>query len=82
MIGSVRTVSGDVGMRVAVARNAASLTQIQLAGRAGVKYETVHRIESGTRGFGDPKVSVIQKLAEALNVRAEWLAWGTGARYK
>lgn len=70
------TSSTELGQAVLVAREAAGLTQTQLAQRAGVNRKLVYRLESGR---GNPRVeSVMQVLATLglmpLIVHAEALA--------
>jgi transcriptional regulator with XRE-family HTH domain len=55
------TGSAELGQAILVAREAAGLTQTQLAQRAGVNRKLVYRLESGR---GNPRVqSVMQVLA-------------------
>jgi DNA-binding XRE family transcriptional regulator len=50
--------------RIAERRRAVGLTQAELARRAGVRIETLNRIE---RGRTTPDFSTIRKLVEAIN---------------
>jgi transcriptional regulator with XRE-family HTH domain len=49
--------------RIAQRRKAAGLTQAQLASRAGIRLETLNRIE---RGKTTPDFSTIRKLVHAV----------------
>ena len=49
------------------------LTQDELADRAGVGIATIRRMEGGKF---DPRLSTATKLADALQVRVEWLLTG------
>jgi transcriptional regulator with XRE-family HTH domain len=60
-------VCGDLGRNLRRARERAELTQEQVAERSGVHATEVSRIEGGKR---DPKVSTVQRLAEAIGVTA------------
>lgn len=53
------------GKRVAALRNAAGLTQVALAMRAGLDPSLVSRIE---RGSANPTLSTVEALAQALGV--------------
>src|SRR5689334_4302646 len=55
--------SQTLATRLAARRKAANLTQAQLATRAGVRTETVNRIE---RGHVTPDFATIRKLVEAI----------------
>ena len=48
-----------------VARSAADLTQHALALASGISRATIAQLESGT---GDPKLSTVEQLAEALHI--------------
>lgn len=61
--------------RLRLAREAAKLTQEQLAQKSGVKQGTISKIE---RGDADSSTFTVQ-LAIACGVRPEWLAIGSGA---
>ena len=56
---------GPLGARVKQLRRARRLTQEQLAERAGLSYKFVGEIE---RGRGNPTLTTMSKLAEALGV--------------
>jgi DNA-binding XRE family transcriptional regulator len=56
---------GQLARNVAKARAKAGLTQQQLAVAAELSRATVHLIEGG---LGDPRLSTIARLAEALNL--------------
>lgn len=55
----------QVGRRISDRRKCLKLSQLQLAGRAGVSRETVYRAELGTHAVS---VDSIVKIARALNV--------------
>lgn len=61
--------------RVRVERDAAGLTQLQLAERMGVSRKTVNTIESGTL---NPSTFIALKLARALATTVEHLFWLDG----
>lgn len=61
------------GSRLRFARQRWELTQDQLAVKAGVGVATIRRSENG---YFDPRLSTAQKLADALQVRVEWLLTG------
>lgn len=54
-------------------RLAASLTREQLAAKAGVSFSTIVRAEAGDK---KPQIDNAVKIAEALDVRVEDIAWG------
>lgn len=56
---------GPLGARVKQLRRARRLTQEQLAERAGLSYKFIGEIE---RGRGNPTLTTMSKLAEALGV--------------
>ena len=62
------------GQRLYDARKAARLTQNQLAKLTGMSQSTLAEAEAGAEGS-----SFTVQLAQALDVRAEWLASGSGA---
>lgn len=66
----------DIAERLRDAREAAGLTQPQLAARAGVSPGTIGNIESGYRK--EPRQ--LLAIAAALGVNAEWLQSGRGVR--
>lgn len=57
-------------MNLREAREAAKLTQMALAHRAGMDMAEISRLESGRR---DPRLSTIVRLAAALDVTVERL---------
>ncbi len=63
--GSLAELQQEIGKRVVEARKACKMTKNQLAAFAGTSITTVMDIESGKRG---PKVSLLYKLAKALEV--------------
>ena len=54
-----------IGAQLKKARESALLTQQELAGRAGVGFPTISRIEND---HVEPHFRTIRKLAEALNM--------------
>ena len=60
------------GERVAKARDKRGWTQQELAERAGVRYETINRIEKGKHV--EPRVYVAVALAKALGTTVDYLA--------
>lgn len=56
---------GDLGRKLRRARELAGLTQEEVAERSGVHATEVSRIEAGKR---DPRISTMERLAEALEV--------------
>lgn len=67
-ITSVKTISE----RLKEAREAAGLTQLELAAKAGVSPGTIGNLEAGTRK--NPRE--LLAIAKAVGVRAEWLRDG------
>ncbi|WP_137702169.1 helix-turn-helix domain-containing protein [Marimonas lutisalis] len=63
------------GDRVAGARDAAGMTQKQLAKRLGVKLSTLRDWENDVN---EPRANKLQMLAGILNVSLTWLLDGTG----
>lgn len=57
---------GVLGTNLREARERLGLTQEQVAERSGVHATEVSRIEGGKR---DPKVSTLERLAEAVEVK-------------
>lgn len=57
---------GALGTKLRESREKLGLTQEQVAERSGVHATEVSRIEGGKR---DPKVSTLERLAEALEVK-------------
>ncbi|CAI8775069.1 MULTISPECIES: helix-turn-helix transcriptional regulator [Pseudomonas] len=62
-----------LGERLLLAREAASLSQADLAIRAGMEQTSISQIESGKT----KRSSFLPELARACGVSAEWLAFGT-----
>jgi transcriptional regulator with XRE-family HTH domain len=58
-------VPGDLGKNLRRARKRAGLTQEEVAERSGVHATEVSRIEAGKR---DPRISTMERLAEAVEV--------------
>ena len=73
--GLVMNTPSSPAQRLRHARKIRGLSQLRLAEKACVAQSTVGNIEAGTRGL---KSSTLE-LARALEVRPEWLAFGTGA---
>jgi transcriptional regulator with XRE-family HTH domain len=67
-------ISMEFSERLKLAREAAKLTQEQLAQKSGVKQGTISKIE---RGDADSSTFTVQ-LAIACKVRPEWLAMESG----
>jgi len=63
------------GDRVAAAREAVGLGQIELARRLGVKEKTVRGWEDDT---AEPRANKLQMLSGVLNVSMRWLLTGEG----
>ncbi len=58
---------GSLGSNLRDARERLGLTQEEVADRSGVHPTEVSRIEAGKR---DPRVSTVERLAQALGVKA------------
>ncbi len=67
--------SATFGDRMAAAREAADMTQAQLARRLGVKKST---IASWEEDLAEPRANRLQMLAGMLNVSIMWLITGEG----
>ena len=67
--------SATFGDRLAVARDAAALTQSQLAARVGVRLKTLQNWETDR---SEPRANRLQMLAGVLNVSMVWLLTGEG----
>ncbi len=63
------------GDRLRFARRAWGLTQGELAERSGIGLNTINR---GEGGRFDPRMETARRLADALQVRWEWLLTGDG----
>lgn len=61
-----------LAQRLKQARTQAGLTQAQLGEKIGVSQNAIQKVEKG----GETKY--INQLAKALNVKSEWLQFGTG----
>lgn len=71
----------DVSERVKLAREKRELTQRGLAQRAQLSNAYVQQLERDGAGPGtiqEPSLSSLKKLAAALGVTEQWLAFGTG----
>ena len=64
-----------LGDRIAAAREAAGLTQAQLATRLGVRTKT---LDAWERDSSEPRANRVQMLAAMLNVSLRWLLSGEG----
>lgn len=65
--------------RIRERRRALNISQSELARRVGVKYQTVSWWEKGVDGKGrtiHPRMTIIEKLADSLNVSQSWLLTG------
>lgn len=67
--------SATFGDRMAGAREAAGMTQAELARRLGVKHKTVVGWE---QDMSEPRANKLQMLAGLLNVSITWLLTGEG----
>jgi len=59
------THSGELGQAILVAREAAGLTQAQLARRAGVDRKLLYRLESGK---ANPRMQSVMRVLAALGL--------------
>lgn len=73
--GTLDSESREIGARIAEARSAAGLSEIELAERLGVTTETLEGWESGERS---PRANHLTKLSGVLGVAFSWLIVGTG----
>lgn len=64
------------GDRLGLAREAAGVSQVQLADRLGVKVQTLRNWEEDR---SEPRANKLQMLAGMLNVSMVWLMSGQGA---
>ena len=64
-----------LGARLFQTRREAGLGLIRLGKLAGVSHSTIGDIEKGRQL---PAVDTVERLARALKVRPEWLAFGAG----
>jgi len=68
--------------RVRLMRKKRGWIQKELSTRAGLSNSYVSMLERGGEIYGavinNPKVETVEKLAQALGVRSEWLAFGIG----
>jgi transcriptional regulator with XRE-family HTH domain len=58
----------SIARKIIAARTAAGLTQAELAKRAGIRQETICRLESGKHS---PTVRTVDKIDRALNRAAK-----------
>ncbi len=63
------------GDRLVLAREAVGLTQAQLAGRIGIKVQTLRNWEEDR---SEPRANKLQMIAGMLNVSMGWLMSGLG----
>lgn len=63
-----------LGQNIKAARKKAGLTQKQLAEKIGVAPITIQQYENGSR---EPRIATIGKIADALDVTADYLAGRT-----
>jgi transcriptional regulator with XRE-family HTH domain len=61
--------------RLVKARSALGWSQADLARASGISATQLSRYESGLNG---PRINMIGRLAKALNVQFDWLAYGKG----
>lgn len=61
-----------ISLRLKSRRLELGLTQHQLAQLAGVRQQTIHRIEAGTSN----RPRHLVEIADALNCQAKWLLFG------
>lgn len=61
--------AGVIGSRLRKARVNRGMSASELAEKAGLSHETIRQVESGR----DPKVSTIERLADALGIAPAWL---------
>lgn len=66
------------GNRLRATRERFGWTQTQLAHRANVGVRTIRRIEQDTEEQFYPRFATACRIAEALQVRVEWLLWNDG----
>lgn len=66
-----------IGQRLEAARDRRLWTQEKLAAESTIPVVTISRIEND-RYSQRPRVATLQKLADALGVPVEWLAFGDG----
>jgi transcriptional regulator with XRE-family HTH domain len=67
---------GTLAARLKRLRDAAGLTQQELATRAGLSMSMISQLEQGLKE--DPRLSTLRALARTLNVTLDELAGGTG----
>jgi transcriptional regulator with XRE-family HTH domain len=64
-----------IGQRLKESRGRRALRQVDLARLTGVGLATIRRIEQ--TDF-EPRLATARRLATALDVRVEWMVFGTG----
>jgi transcriptional regulator with XRE-family HTH domain len=67
--------------RLEAARRRRVLTQLELAGKAGVSLITITRLEND-KGEANPRPDTVRKLAGALEVEPAWLLFGDQSEVK
>ena len=65
-VDAVEFANASIGRSLARRRRAASLSQARLATKAGLRVETLSRIENG---HGNPTVATVKKILRALGER-------------
>lgn len=66
----------NIGKRIVIARKNAGLTQMELAKRTNIPYQTIGHWE---RNSVNPKLSSLEKLADGLGISTEALIFGQTA---
>jgi len=75
------------GRRLALAREAAGMTQEIAAAKIGIRRETLSVYEQAERGGDEdaendhyPPANVLRRICETYDRSADWLLWGEGPR--
>lgn len=72
-----------IGQRVRMAREKRCMSQRRLGAAAGMSETYVFQLEGGKDGRSEliksPTLETLEKLAAALDVPVEWLAFGHGS---
>jgi transcriptional regulator with XRE-family HTH domain len=76
-----------LGRRLALAREAAGMTQEVAAPKIGIARETLSVYEQAepggredTNGKRDPRARVLRRICEVYGCSADWLLWGEAPR--
>jgi transcriptional regulator with XRE-family HTH domain len=69
-----RVCESSIATRLREERAQQKLSMARLAGKAGVSSVYIWQIESGRAV--NPGVYYVEKIASALGVKPQWLAWG------